>query len=142
MDRLILRRFPMRDDDRLAAIATRFDHAAFVVMADLVADFVAEVHIYSPDMIPKAVQRGMHDGFHMVRKLFAALNVAVLTSISINRLLCFIALDAFRSFDATTDRADPETQRRDDELASHREKLTLELAILSEQKAAKIWRRW
>jgi hypothetical protein len=51
-------------------------------------------------------------------------------------------LDAFRSFDATTDRADPETQRRDDELASHREKLTLELAIVSEQKAAKIWRRW
>ncbi len=30
------------------------------------------------------------------------------------------------------------TQRRDDELASHREQLTLELAILSEQKAAKI----
>ncbi len=29
-------------------------------------------------------------------------------------------------------------QRRDDELASHREQLTLELAILSEQKAAKI----
>ncbi len=30
------------------------------------------------------------------------------------------------------------TQRRDDELASHREQLTLELAILNEQKAAKI----
>ena len=30
------------------------------------------------------------------------------------------------------------TQRRDDELASHREQLTLELAILSDQKAAKI----
>jgi hypothetical protein len=27
-------------------------------MADLVADFVAEVHIYSSDTIPKAVQRG------------------------------------------------------------------------------------
>jgi uncharacterized membrane protein len=30
------------------------------------------------------------------------------------------------------------TQRRDDELASHREQLTLELAILGDQKAAKI----
>src|SRR5690349_20407487 len=30
------------------------------------------------------------------------------------------------------------TQRHDDELASHREQLTLELAILSEQKSAKI----
>ena len=30
------------------------------------------------------------------------------------------------------------TQRRDDQLASHREQLTLELGILSEQKAAKI----
>lgn len=30
------------------------------------------------------------------------------------------------------------TQRRDDELASHREQLTLELAILSDQKSAKI----
>jgi uncharacterized membrane protein len=30
------------------------------------------------------------------------------------------------------------TQRRDDELASYREQLTLELAILGEQKAAKI----
>jgi hypothetical protein len=48
----------MRHDDRLAAIAARFDHAALVVMADLVADFVAEVHIYSSDTIPKAVQRG------------------------------------------------------------------------------------
>jgi uncharacterized membrane protein len=32
------------------------------------------------------------------------------------------------------------TQRHDDELASHREQLTVELAILSEQKAAKIIR--
>jgi uncharacterized membrane protein len=30
------------------------------------------------------------------------------------------------------------TQRRENELASHHERLTLELAILSEQKAAKI----
>ncbi len=30
------------------------------------------------------------------------------------------------------------TQRRDDQLASYREQLTLELAILSEQKSAKI----
>ncbi len=30
------------------------------------------------------------------------------------------------------------TQRREDQLASHREQLTLELGILSEQKAAKI----
>ncbi len=30
------------------------------------------------------------------------------------------------------------TQRHDDELATHREQLTLELAILSEQKSAKI----
>jgi hypothetical protein len=55
MYRLIHRRFPVRHDDGLATVAARFDHAAFVVMADLVADFVAEVHIYSSDMIPKAV---------------------------------------------------------------------------------------
>jgi phosphoribosylaminoimidazole (AIR) synthetase len=81
MDRLIHRRFPMRHHDRLAAIAARFDHAAFVVMAGLVADFVAEVHIYSPDAIPKAVQRGMHNGFHVVRKLLAALNVAICSNL-------------------------------------------------------------
>jgi hypothetical protein len=81
MDCLIHRRFPMRHHDRLAAIAARFDHAAFVVMAGLVADFVAEMHIYSPDAIPKAVQRGMHDSFHMVRELFAALNVVVCSNL-------------------------------------------------------------
>jgi hypothetical protein len=103
MDRLIHRRFPVRHHDRLAAIATRFNHAAFVVMADLVADFVAEVHIYSPDMIPKAVKRGMHDGFHMVEKLLAALNVAISSDLNQHQstpLLYRFELNAFRSFDA------------------------------------------
>jgi len=103
MDRLIHRRFPMRHHNRLAAIATRFDHAAFVVMADLVADFVAEVHIYSPEMIPKAVKRGMHDGFHMVRKLLAALNVAIGSNLDQHQstpLLYRLEPNTFRSFDA------------------------------------------
>jgi hypothetical protein len=86
MDRLIHRRFPVRHHDGLAAIAARFDHAAFVVMADLVADFVAEVHIYSPEMIPKAVQRGMHDGFHMERKLLAALNVGICSNLDLQSI--------------------------------------------------------
>jgi hypothetical protein len=76
----------MRHDDRLAAIAARFDHAALVVMADLVADFVAEVHINSSDTIPKAVQRGMHDSFHVVRELFAALNVVVCSNLDQHQL--------------------------------------------------------
>jgi hypothetical protein len=85
-DRLIHCRFPMCHNDRLAAIATRFDHAAFVFMAGLVADFVAEVHVYSPDAIPKAVQRGMHDSFHVVRELFAALNVVVCSNLDQHQL--------------------------------------------------------
>jgi hypothetical protein len=104
-DRLIHRRFSMRHDDRLVAIATRFDHAAFVVMADLAADFVAEVHIYSPEMIPKAVQRGMHDGFHMVHKLLAALNVGICSNLDLHQsapLLRRLEPNTFRSFDAPT----------------------------------------
>jgi len=77
MDRQIHRRVTMRHDNRLAAIASGLDHAAFVAMADLAADFVAEVHIYSPDAISKAVQRSMHDGLDMVRKPFAALNISI-----------------------------------------------------------------
>jgi hypothetical protein len=86
MDCQIHRRVTMRHDDGLAAIATRLDHAAFIAMADLAADFVAEVHIYSPDAISKAVQRRMHDGLHMVRKLLAALNVAICSNLDEHQL--------------------------------------------------------
>jgi hypothetical protein len=86
MDCQIHRRVTMRHDDGLAAIATRLDHAAFIAMADLAADFVAEVHIYSPDAISKAVQRRMHDGLDMVRKLLAALNVAICSNLDEHQL--------------------------------------------------------
>ena len=81
MDRPIHRRVTVRHDDRLASIATGFDHAAFVAMADLAADFIAEVHIYSPDAVSKAVQCSMHDGLHMFRKLLASLNVAICSNL-------------------------------------------------------------
>jgi hypothetical protein len=45
MDRLIHSALLMRREDRLAAIAARLDHSAFVVMTGLVTDRVAEVHI-------------------------------------------------------------------------------------------------
>jgi hypothetical protein len=45
IDRLIHSALLMRREDRLAAIAARLDHAAFVVMTGLVTDRVAEVHI-------------------------------------------------------------------------------------------------
>jgi hypothetical protein len=59
MDCLIHGRFLVRHDNWLAAIATRFDHAAFVVMAGLVADCVAEVHVDSPDSVTEPIQRSL-----------------------------------------------------------------------------------
>jgi hypothetical protein len=48
LDRPIHGVFVMGDDDRLAAIATDLDHATFVVVARLVANIVAEMHIDPP----------------------------------------------------------------------------------------------
>ena len=65
-DRLIHSRLVVRDDDGLAAIAARLDRAALVVVSGLVADGVAEMHIYPPDAVAKTVQRSLDDGFHLV----------------------------------------------------------------------------
>ena len=69
MDRLLHGRIPVRHDDRLAAIATRFNHAAFVVVAGLVADCVAEVEIDPPDSVAEPIQRRMHNSFHLIGRL-------------------------------------------------------------------------
>ena len=51
MNRLVHAALLMRHDDRLAAIKARLDHAAFVVMAGLITNRVAEVYIDPPDAI-------------------------------------------------------------------------------------------
>jgi hypothetical protein len=43
VNRLFQGAFPVRDDDRLAAVAARLDHAAFVIMAGIVAYSIARV---------------------------------------------------------------------------------------------------
>ena len=48
------------------AVAARFDHAAFVVMAHLMTDGVAKMHIDPPDAIAETLQRGLNNAFHMV----------------------------------------------------------------------------
>jgi hypothetical protein len=84
MDGLIHGGFLMRDHNGLAAIATRLDHAAFVVMAGLVADGVAEMHIDPPDAVAEPIQCGMHDALDVIGKLRAAMDIeSVLTSINI-----------------------------------------------------------
>ena len=55
MDRLLHGRFPVRYDDGLAAIATRFNCAAFVIVAGLVADCVTEVDIDPPDPVAEPI---------------------------------------------------------------------------------------
>jgi len=77
MDRLIHGALPMRHDDRLAAIAARLDHAAFVAMAGLVTDRVAEVHIDPPDAVAVPVQRCTHLSLHVIGKSLAAVDVSV-----------------------------------------------------------------
>jgi hypothetical protein len=84
-DCLIHGLFLVRHDDWFAAITTRFDHAAFVIMAGFVADCVAEMHIDSPDAVAKPVQRRMHDGFDVIRELLAALNIAVCSDLDQHR---------------------------------------------------------
>ena len=51
VNRLFQGAFPVRDGDRLAAVAARLDHAAFVTMAGIVAYSIAKVHIGSPDTV-------------------------------------------------------------------------------------------
>jgi len=87
MDGLIHGGFLMRHHNGLAAIATRLDHAAFVVMAGLVADGVAEVHIDPPDAVAEPVQRRMHDPFDVIGKLRAAMDIAVCSNLDQHRLL-------------------------------------------------------
>ena len=67
----------MRDDDGLAAVAARLDHAAFVFTAGLVAYDIAQVHIDPPDSVSVAVQRGMDHRLYLSVRLLAAFDVAV-----------------------------------------------------------------
>ena len=77
MDRLFHGAFLMGHHDGLAAIAARLDHAAFIIMAGLTADGVAEMHIDPPDTVAVAVQPGKDLGLHLVKRLLAAFDVAV-----------------------------------------------------------------
>jgi hypothetical protein len=65
-DCLVHGRFMVGHNDGFTAIATRFDFAAFVIVAGFVAGCVAEVHIDPPDAIAEPVQRSLHDGFYCV----------------------------------------------------------------------------
>ena len=87
MDCLLHGRFPVRHDDRLAAIATHFNHAGFVLMAGLVADCVAEVDIDPPDPVAEPTKRSMHSCFHVIGKLLAAMDVAVCSNLDQHRRL-------------------------------------------------------
>ena len=85
MDRLLHGRFPVRHDDGLAAIATRFNHAAFVVVAGLVTDSVAEVDIDPPDPVAEPTKRSVQNSFNVIGKLLAAMNVAVCSNLDQHR---------------------------------------------------------
>src|SRR5579859_101537 len=77
MDRLIHRALLMRSENRLAAIAARLDHAAFIVMADLVTDRVAKVHIDPPDAVAVPFKRGTQHSLHVVGKSLVTIDVSV-----------------------------------------------------------------
>ena len=69
--------FVMGDDDRLAAIATDLDHATFVVVARLVANVIAEMHIDPPDVIDMPLQCVLYLCLYMIGKPLAALDIPV-----------------------------------------------------------------
>jgi len=77
MDRLVHSALVMRHDDRLEAITARLDHAAFVVMAGLVTDGVAEVHIDPPDAVAIPFERGTEHGLHVIGNPLATIDVSV-----------------------------------------------------------------
>jgi hypothetical protein len=77
MDRLVHAALVMRHDDRLEAITARLDHAAFVVMAGLVTDGVAEVHIDSPDAVAVPFECGTQHGLYVIGKALATIDVSV-----------------------------------------------------------------
>jgi hypothetical protein len=92
MNRLVHATLLMRHDDRLAAIKASFDHAAFVVMAGLITDRVAEVYIDSPDPITVPVHRCPQLSLHTIGKLLAAVDVSVCPDLDQHhQLRCFIA---------------------------------------------------
>jgi len=77
VDRLVHHRLLVCHDDRLVAVATHLDHAALVVMAGLVGDGVAELHVDAADASAEPVQRAMHNVLHMIGKRRAAVDIAV-----------------------------------------------------------------
>jgi hypothetical protein len=77
MDRLFHSAFLMRHDDGLAAVAAHLDHAAFVIMASLMTDGIAKVHIDPPYTVSVAVQCGMDYRLHLSGRLLAAFDVGV-----------------------------------------------------------------
>jgi len=54
-DGLVHGRFMLRHNNGFTAVATRFDLAALVVVAGLVAGGVAEVHIDPPDAVAESI---------------------------------------------------------------------------------------
>lgn len=85
MDSLIYGRLVVRNNDGFAAIAARFDLATVIVTSGLVANSVTEMHIDPPDAIAETVQRGLDHGFHLVRKLLAALNITICSDFDLHR---------------------------------------------------------
>ena len=65
-DCLLHGRFMVGHNDGFAAIATRFDFAAFVIVTGFVAGRVAEVHIDPPDAIAEPIQGRLHEGLYFV----------------------------------------------------------------------------
>jgi hypothetical protein len=103
MNRVVHAALLMRHDDRLAAIKARLDHAAFVVMAGLITNRVAEVYSDPPDAIAVPVQRCTQLSLHTIRKLLAAVDVSVCPDLDQHhRLRCFMACTAVRLFYAVS----------------------------------------
>ena len=95
MDGLTHRRVTMRHDDGLTFIAAHFDHAALVTVARLVADFIAEVDVNSPDAIRKPLQCFQYEDFDLIRELFASLKIAVCSDLD-QHSLRLVARNSFR----------------------------------------------
>jgi len=90
----------MRDDYWLVAVAAGLDHATFVVMAGLMADDVAKVHIDTSDTVAVAIQRTNDHSFNLSGRLFAAFDVAVCSDLDVHcRLHLYVAWKVELLFD-------------------------------------------